>query len=98
MGKSIIPKMHARSTFGRHGLTVARCGGFGGVGYRSRWAMEVQVDGNSIVPLAIGTPVAQIEFSYGTPTEAVYGGDNNYQNSDGVKFLPKMMEWIDPNE
>ena len=92
---SIIPEMKAKSTFGRQGLTVALCAGLGDVGYCSSWALEVRLVGRSVVPLAIGTPIGQVVFHRGTPTDSVYGGAEHYQKDDGqVRFLPKPLKWV----
>ena len=91
---SLIPEMKAKSTFGRQGLTVALCAGLGDVGYCSKWALEVRLVGRSVVPLAIGTPIGQVVFHEGTPTETVYGGKGHYQVGDTVRFLPKPLKWI----
>ena len=68
--------MKARSTVGRQGLTVALYAGLGDVGYASRWALEVRVDFGD-VPVAIGSPIAQVVFHTATATSTAY--DNRYQ-------------------
>jgi len=94
---AIIPKIHSRSTFRRLGLELCSDAGFGDVGYHSRWALEIRVDGKTIVPIAVGTPIGQVEFSYGTPTSFQYGGEGSYQEGDDVNFLPKGLGWVDPD-
>lgn len=91
---SIIPEMKAKSTFGRQGLTVALCAGLGDVGYCSKWALEVRLVGRSIVPLAVGTPIGQVVFHQGTPTQSVYGGTGHYQVDGAVRILPKALKWM----
>jgi dCTP deaminase len=91
---SIIPEMKAKSTFGRQGLTVALCAGLGDVGYCSKWALEIRLVGRSVVPLAVGTPIGQVVFHQGTPTQSVYGGAGHYQVEGEVRFLPKPLKWM----
>lgn len=90
----IVPEMKAKSTVGRQGLTVALCAGLGDVGYVSRWALEVRVTDDGDVPLAIGTPIAQVVFSMATPTAHSYDGKDRYQNQNVVRFLPKPLKVI----
>jgi len=105
-GPQIVPEMRAKSTVGRHGLTVALCAGIGDVGYCSRWALEIRValphmgnqqDGHPLIPLAVGTPVGQVVFHETTPTNEEYGGVARYQPAGGaydVRFLPKNLRWF----
>lgn len=91
-GIAFVPEMRARSTTGRHGLTVALCAGIGDVGYAGRWALEIVNNGARPVFVAIGTEIGQVV--YHTATEAypedAYGGDDRYQKADGaIQFLPK---------
>jgi dCTP deaminase len=90
--------MKARSTVGRQGLTVALCAGLGDVGYTSRWALEVRVVDYGDVPVAVGTPVAQVVFHTATPTDAAYEGATRYQHAGAVKFLPKPLKIRRPGE
>jgi deoxycytidine triphosphate deaminase len=90
--RSLIPMMGAKSTFGRHGLTVALCAGKGDVGYCSRWALEIHVAGSQSIPLAVGTVVGQVTFYVGGYTPIGYGGSEHYQNDNEVTFLPKALQ------
>lgn len=90
----IVPEIKAKSTVGRQGLTVALCAGLGDVGYSSQWALEVRVTNDGDVPLAVGTPIAQVVFAMASPTVHFYNGDDRYQNNDLVRFLPKPLKVI----
>jgi dCTP deaminase len=94
-GSELVPEMKAKSTVGRQGLTVALCAGLGDVGYSSRWALEVRVTDDGDVPLAIGTPVAQVVFHEATQTKQHYNGKDRYQHHDEARFLPKPLKFID---
>lgn len=91
---SIVAEMKAKSTIGRIGLTTAICAGLGDVDFKSRWALEVRVVNGRDVPLAVGTPIGQVKFSYGTPTAESYNGPDRYQNDDVVRFLPKPLKIV----
>lgn len=96
---AIVPKMHAKSTTGRLGLTVALCAGVGDVGYHSRWALEIRVVDCGDVFLPIGTVLAQVVFFYATECSQVYGGVDNYQetpSSPSRRFLPKSLKYKVP--
>jgi deoxycytidine triphosphate deaminase len=91
---TFVPKMYAKSTFGRQGLTVAVCAGLGDVAYGQRWALEIRVVDCGMVPLAVGTPIGQVTFEEAYATEARYNGTERYQNDDVVRFLPKPLRII----
>lgn len=91
-GIAFVPELRARSTTGRHGLTVALCAGVGDVGYTGRWALEIINNNRADVFVAVGTEIGQVV--YHTATEAYrkngYGGEDRYQKNDGsIQFLPK---------
>lgn len=89
-GIAIVPEMRARSTTGRHGLTVAMCAGVGDVGYNGRWALEIKNNNSYPVFIAVGTVIAQCVFYEATPTDVNYQGEGRYQKTDGsVSFLPR---------
>lgn len=93
--KPIVPEMKAKSTVGRQGLTVALCAGLGDIGYVSRWALEVRVaEVGSIIPIAVGTPIAQVVFHEAYMTKEKYNGELRYQNDKDVRFLPKPLKVV----
>ncbi|PIO00511.1 hypothetical protein COT72_02285, partial [archaeon CG10_big_fil_rev_8_21_14_0_10_43_11] len=65
-GKSTTTtKMLSRSSMGRNNITVCRDAGKGDVGYIDRWTMEITNNNRQqIVPLVVGSRIAQIEFYY----------------------------------
>lgn len=91
----IVPEMKAKSTTGRQGLTVATCAGLGDAGFVSRWALEVRV-GNvgAAIPIAVGTPIAQVVFHEAHGTAKNYNGKDRYQHDGEVRFLPKAMKVV----
>jgi dCTP deaminase len=58
----ITTEMKARSSAGRSGISVCKCAGMGDPGYCTRWTMEVKNEGNKIIPIKVGTRIAQIVF------------------------------------
>lgn len=95
----IVPECRARSTTGRHGLTVAMCAGVGDFGYAGRWALEIVNNNANPIILRPGTEIGQFVFyeSEHVATEEdlknKYGGEGRYQKSDGsIQFLPKPFE------
>ena len=91
--RALVPDMRAKSTTGRHGLTVALCAGSGDVGYVSQWALEIRPVGTRPVPLVIGTVIGQVVFDEATPTDVVYDGPDRYQNGTETRYLPKPLIW-----
>jgi dCTP deaminase len=59
---AVTTAMHAKSTAGRHGLTVCQCAGWGDVGYVSRWTLEIQNQLSCSQWLPVGALLAQISF------------------------------------
>jgi len=91
----VIPNMAAKSTTGRHGLTVARCAGSGDVGYHSQWALEMTVERGGQLPLAVGTVIGQVLFDMCTHTSRKYDGVARYQHDGNLtSFLPKPFQII----
>lgn len=95
-GVAFVPEMRARSTTGRHGLTVARCAGVGDVGYCGIWAVELFNHNSQPVKIPIGCEIGQFVFHEATEAypENGYGGEDRYQTSGGIKVLPKPYKAI----
>lgn len=92
----IVPECRARSTTGRHGLTVAMCAGVGDFGYCGRWALEIVNNNAHPIILRPGTEIGQFVFyeseHVATEEDAAghYRGEDRYQKTDGrIQFLPK---------
>ena len=94
-GLAFVPEMRARSTTGRHGLTVALCAGVGDVGYAGRWALEIINNNREPVFVEIGTEIGQVVYHTATDTypRDGYGGADRYQGDDGtIRFTPKAFD------
>lgn len=92
-GIAYVPEMRARSTTGRHGLTVALCAGMGDVGYCGRWAVEIVNNNHVPVRIRAGAHIGQFVYhtaSTSYPDDA-YIGDDRYQTTEGIRFLPKVL-------
>jgi dCTP deaminase len=93
-GRCFNAEMKARSSVGRLGFEVCRCAGWGDIGYVNRWTMEVTCTAETSMPLAVGTPVAQMkfyevetvegEFLYGTSTVR-----DGYQTSVDIEEIKR---------
>lgn len=76
-----VPMIEGRSSLGRLGMFVHITAGFGDVGYKGRWTLEISV----IHPLRVypNMRVCQIYFHWvGTHILKPYSG--KYQNAEGV--------------
>lgn len=93
-GTAYVPEMRARSTTGRHGLTVALCAGVGDVGYCGRWVCEIVNNNSAPVRIKVGTHIGQFVYHTATRTDAgdAYIGNNRYQTEEGIRFLPKKLK------
>ncbi|MDA8314906.1 MAG: deoxycytidine triphosphate deaminase [Actinomycetota bacterium] len=82
-----VSEMRARSTWGRCGITVALCAGWGDPGYVNRWTMEIANNNPSWVPLLVGERIAQIVFHQTGPVAHHYGDGGKYQVGDDFNGL-----------
>ena len=82
-----VSEMRARSTWGRCGITVALCAGWGDPGYVNRWTMEIANSNPSWVPLLVGERVAQIVFHQTGPVARRYGKGGKYQAGEDIEAL-----------
>jgi deoxycytidine triphosphate deaminase len=60
----ICSMMKCRSSLGRCGISVCKDAALGNIGYVNRWTMEVQNLSQSVIPLVVGSRIAQIVFLY----------------------------------
>lgn len=86
-------KMYSRSSIGRSLLGVCKCAGRGDVGYINRWTMEItSFSKEHIIPLKVGSRVAQIEFQKVEHHYQSYTSrSGKYQDSEDVAKL--MSTW-----
>lgn len=89
--KLYAPKMNARSSVMRIGISVCKCAGFGDVGYVNRWTMEITNHHLNVpISLRVGMRIAQISFFYTGEVEKLYKG--KYQTSvEGEAWKPEDM-------
>ena len=86
-----VSEMRARSTWGRCGITVALCAGWGDPGYVNRWTMEIANNNPSWVPLLVGERIAQIVFHQTGPVAHHYGDGGKYQAGEDLNDL--IRDW-----
>lgn len=86
-----VSEMRARSTWGRCGITVALCAGWGDPGYVNRWTMEIANNNPSWVPLPVGERIAQIVFHETGAVHHRYGQGGKYQAGEDLETL--VRDW-----
>lgn len=79
-------EMRARSSWGRNGIAVCLCAGWGDPGYINRWTMEIHNMNDSAVPLPVGERVAQLIFHHTGPVDGDYAG-GKYQSSTALSEI-----------
>lgn len=84
-------EMRARSSWGRNGIAVCLCAGWGDPGYINRWTMEVHNFNDGPVPLPVGERIAQMIFHRTGPVSGHYGDDGKYQG--GVDLCEIVEGW-----
>lgn len=84
-------EMRARSTWGRNGIAVCLCAGWGDPGFINRWTMEVLNTNDKLVPLPVGERIAQLVFHSTGPVSGSYGENGKYQSGTDLKKV--VYEW-----
>lgn len=86
-------QMAARSTWGRNGISVCLCAGWGDPGYFNRWTMEIQNHNRQTTLLRVNTRIAQIVFHEMSDGDVSgYDLDGKYQDAYGIATL--MSTWV----
>ena len=79
-----IPMLEGRSTFARMGLKVHLTAGFGDIGFKQKWTLELE----STLPIVLypGDRIAQVYFVQASSSNWLYGRDHkgHYHDQDGV--------------
>lgn len=92
-GKNIVTTMmKARSSLGRNFIEIAKCAGWGDVGYINRWTLEITNNSRYYhIPLVVGRRVGQLAFFEVEPIieKSDYHKAGKYQNSFDLKKLKK---------
>lgn len=78
--KCFVPRIEGRSSLGRIGFESHICAGFGDVGFRGSWTLEIRVTQPTII--YPNTQVCQITFEEVRGEFDVY--DGKYQNQSGI--------------
>lgn len=87
-------ELRARSSWGRNGISVCLCAGWGDPGYINRWTWEIHNFNPVAVPLPAGERMGQVIFHRtGMVAGGTYGREktyeSKYQNSDDVVEIIK---------
>jgi dCTP deaminase len=86
----ICSMMKCRSSLGRCGISVCKDAALGNIGYVNRWTMEVQNLSQSVIPLVVGSRIAQIVFFYTGKTLDSYDNKGVYQGK--YETVDELME------
>ena len=91
-----IPMIDGRSSGGRLGISVHVCAGFGDIGFKGTWTLEITV----VHPLIIlpYSEIAQVSFytPYGKIGDRLYNGKYQYQkDADTSKFYRDYVKYDD---
>jgi dCTP deaminase len=84
-------EMRARSTWGRNGIAVCLCAGWGDPGYINRWTMEILNNNNEAVPIPVGERIAQLIFHHTGPVKGSYGEGGKYQQAE--RLIDVVQQW-----
>ncbi len=85
-------EMRARSSWGRIGISVCLCAGWGDPGYINRWTMEIHNLNDSAVPLPVGERIAQLIFHETGEVASSYDRGGKYQMGDTLKIIKAAWE------
>jgi dCTP deaminase len=95
----VTTSMRSRSSIVRCGLSIAKCGGLGDVGYVSRWTMEISNHNKVKVALRRNMRVGQIEFyqveQVSDQYAGKYGSLDNWKPEDMLPKLYKDWDFVD---
>lgn len=83
-GMSGTSEMRARSSWGRLGVSVCLCAGWGDPGYVNRWTMEIQNFNDVAIPLPVGERIGQVIFHQTGVVDKAYGEDGKYQAGEQI--------------
>jgi dCTP deaminase len=84
-------QLQTRSTWGRNGLSVCLCAGWGDPFYIFPWTLELYNWNNEFMPLVVGDRICQMAFYRTGPVRHKYGLGNKYQF--GEDLGEKIANW-----
>lgn len=106
LSSTITTSIQAKSSWGRHGLEVCSCAGWGDPGYATHWTLEIFNKNEYAIKLEKGMVVAQIVFHECTPSSKSYkskynkNGANPYINLTTAErlelMIPKKISYFNP--
>ena len=103
LSPTITTKIHAKSSWGRHGLEVCSCAGYGDPGYATHWTLEIYNKNDYSVILKKGMIISQVSFEYlSSPCKKMYKskynnwGDNLLTDQERFKLMiPKPIKILE---
>lgn len=73
---NLVPKIDGRSSIGRLGISVHITAGFGDIGFKGKWTLEISV----VQPVIIYPNMEICQISYYIPYGDIRNYDGRYQN------------------
>ncbi len=93
-GGVVTTMMKARSSFGRVFIEIAKCAGWGDVGYTNRWTMEITNNSQYYpIPLVVGRRIGQMAFFEVDPILEMgkdYVATGHYQPTANIEDLERL--------
>ena len=78
---NLVPKIDGRSSIGRLGISVHVTAGFGDIGFKGKWTLEIFV----IQPVIIYPNMEICQISYYIPYGDITNYDGRYQNQKTIQ-------------
>ena len=87
----LTSQLAARSTWGRWGLEVCSCAGYGDPGYASHWTLEILNKNSFKVKIKPGIVVGQIYFDRVEDCRIMYQSKYNEKKDPFERMIPKNL-------
>jgi len=84
----LLPILHTRSTFARHGLSVHESAGLGDCGFVSRWTLEIWNHRHYPILIPVGARVGCVSFERVEGNDELYVGRYNVSKEE---WTPEAM-------
>jgi dCTP deaminase len=83
-----VPTLHGRSTAARHGIQIHLAAGFGDVGWRGQYVLEIVNLNNCPVMIYPGDRICQVAFDRVEGDVDLYNSD--YQGQQGIRLAKSL--------
>lgn len=93
---NVTTSIHSKSSWGRHGLEVCSCAGYGDPGYCTHWTLEIFNKNSYPVTIQRGMVIAQISFELVTGCDILYNSKYNNNGEDRAFTNEERFEMMMP--